>query len=184
MTAQDGGEVTSSPEGGPSSRLFVALWPDDPASQALQRWMACWQWPRQARVVPAGKLHLTLHFLGQVPDRRLPELAAGLRVETEALELDFGTVRTWGHGLVALEPLARCDALFALHAEVAAALRRLGLTPEPRPLRPHVTLARQAAGAVAPSEPLRLRWRSDGYALVQSGDGYRNLARYPAQRRQ
>jgi len=46
-------------------------------------------------------------------------------------------------------------------------------------LRPHVTLARKARGAVAPAQPFELRWPVRGYALMQSAAGrYTPIARY------
>ena len=45
------------------------------------------------------------------------------------------------------------------------------LPVEKRPFRPHVTLARHAAGAVPPSETAPLRWPVNGHALVQSAGG-------------
>jgi RNA 2',3'-cyclic 3'-phosphodiesterase len=77
-------------------------------------------------------------------------------------------------------PQAVPPALGALHARLGAAMAALGLTVETRPFRPHVTLARRAAGALPPPPAAGLAWRADGYALVDSSAGYRVLARYPA----
>lgn len=167
-----------------AQRLFLALWPDEAARQALAAWMTGWQWPAEARVVPPQRLHLTLHFLGAVPSSRLPALERGLAVPAEPIELRFAAPTRWARGLVVLEPEEVPPALTALHERLAAALRALALPVEAAVWRPHVTLARQAAGAVAPPEALALRWRSAGYALVGSQDGYHDLARYAALRRQ
>jgi hypothetical protein len=70
-------------------------------------------------------------------------------------------------------------ALAALHATLGERLRELGLRVEARRFRPHVTLARHAAGASPlPPVPL-LRWRAAGAVLVQSRPegGYTVLAR-------
>jgi 2'-5' RNA ligase len=54
-------------------------------------------------------------------------------------------------------------------------------------LRPHVTLARRAAGARPSPLPPALHWPVQAYALVQSlpgpPGGYRVLCRYPAAQR-
>jgi 2'-5' RNA ligase len=75
------------------------------------------------------------------------------------------------------------EALQTLHEALADALRRAGLPVESRPLRPHVTLARHAAHAEFPAEPLDVVWRVEGYALVESrlatGE-YRVVERYAA----
>lgn len=165
-------------------RLFLALWPDEPARRALAGWMGGWQWPAGARVVPPERLHLTLHFIGIVPSSRLPALKRGLAVPAEPVELRLGTPAHWTRGLVVLEPVSVPPALGALRERLAVALRALALPVETAAFRPHVTLARQAHGAVAPPGGLALRWQSAGYALVRSQDGYHDVARYAAQRRQ
>lgn len=62
-------------------------------------------------------------------------------------------------------------ALLELHAELGAALRRLSLPLELRPFRPHVTLARRAAGAVMPVAPKAVNWTVNHYLLVHSLPG-------------
>jgi 2'-5' RNA ligase len=69
-------------------------------------------------------------------------------------------------------------ALEILHARLAETLRALGLPVEARPFRPHLTLARKAAGAVAPAAAPDIRWPVAGYSLVQSAGGYRTLRHY------
>jgi 2'-5' RNA ligase len=136
-------------------------------------------WPARAAPVPDARLHLTLHFLGNVPLARVPEIAAALPAPGPAFELRFGTLQAWRGGLVVLCPLAVPPALAALHATLGERLRELGLRVEARRFRPHVTLARHAAGASPlPPVPL-LRWRAAGAVLVQSRPegGYTVLAR-------
>ena len=72
-----------------------------------------------------------------------------------------------------LRPLAHPDGLLALQQRLGAALRALGLPTETRPYRPHVTLARKAAGAALRCEPAPLRWRVRSHALVESRPGGR-----------
>ena len=172
------------PPQAPGLRLFLALWPDAAARHALAEWMARWQWPERARVVPVERLHLTLHFIGAVPAGRLPALRSGLAVPAEPVELAFGRVARWPRGLVVLEPTGVDSALQALHERLAQALHALDLPVQPQAYKPHVTLARQAAGAIAPPDEPQLRWRSDAYALVQSQQGYRDVARFAALQRQ
>lgn len=162
-------------------RLFVALWPDGGANAWLHDCDASIAWPDAAAREGPERRHLTLHFLGAVPRPRLDDVMQALQCPFTPFELVLGSIAAWPRGLLVAEPLARCEALFALHAALGAALQRAGQRVESRAFRPHVTLARRASGAVCPASPPPLRWPVAAYALVASADGhYRNLARYPA----
>ena len=172
-------DVRVSADRPPTARLFLALWPGSAALAALAGWQARWTWPPGAAVVAPVQLHLTLHFIGPVPATRLPELARGLAVKSSRFEITFGGVESWRGGLAALCTDAAPAGLAALHAELQAALSRLALPVDARRWRPHVTLARRAAGATPPARAAPLHWSVRGYALVQSQGGYHCLARYP-----
>jgi len=154
-----------------TSRLFLALWPDPGVRHALRTWRDAWAWPRGATPVHTDKLHLTLHFLGGVPSERLPELLDGFNVPFEQFRLDLGKPVLWPHGIAVLEPLTGPPALLALHARLGEALAGLGLQPEARSYRPHVTMARRAHGAAIPLDGPTIAWQADRYALVESRDG-------------
>lgn len=162
------------------ARLFVALWPDAGVRAALAACRDACAWPARAAPVATPKLHLTLHFIGDVAAERLPEIVQGLRVPAQRFELVLERCVAWPGGLVVLQPSETPEALLALHAACAGALRALELPVQRRPLRAHVTLARHASGArLAPPAPLR--WPIDGCCLVRShraDDGrYEVLAR-------
>lgn len=161
-------------------RLFIALWPGPRVRQALAETLAGRSWAAGGHPVAIEKLHLTLHFLGQVPDGRVPDIAAALARPVHAFELRLDLAQTWRGGLAVLSPRKVPQRLRQLHAELASTLERLGLRVEAREFRPHVTLARHSR----PSESFALvpvlRWRVSGFALVQSTtDGrYEVLRRY------
>jgi len=182
MTATDA--PATSPGPAPSARLFIALWPGPKVRQALAACRDATPWPPGAAPVASEKLHVTLHFIGSVPPGRVAEVAAALQVPVKAFEWRLGTVARWHGGLAVLCPSSVPLPLQQLHADLAEALRQLALPVETRAFRPHVTLARRAPACepVAPAEPVR--WRVNGYALVQSlPDGrYRVLQRYRRER--
>lgn len=163
----------------PPLRLFLALWPDAATRRGLAAWRDAFGWPRAAAPVPDERLHLTLHFIGNVAAARLPELGAGLRVPVTPFELCLDEAVVWPHGLAVLGARRPSDRLAALHAALAGALVRLGLPVEQRAFRPHVTLARRAAGARPDAGVPPVHWAVQGYCLVQSADGYRRLVDYP-----
>ena len=163
-------------------RLFIALWPPTGIRAALAAWQQSWQWPPRAALVKTERLHLTLHFLGDVEAGRLPALQAGIRVPVERFELALGRAELWPGGIAVLRPQRVPAALLQLHADLGQALTRLKVPVEARPFRAHITLARRAVGAKAPAQEPDLPWRADqGYVLVRSmpgGAGYQVLERF------
>lgn len=164
------------------ARLFVALWPDAAVREAIAAWRDACVWPAGAAVVATPKLHLTLHFIGEVAVDRLPAIANGLQAPLRPFDLVFDQCVSWPSGLVVLQPSATPAALIALHAACADALRALERPVERRAFRAHLTLARAAAGALLPQSTKPLRWRVGAYALVRSWPGaggrYEVLRRY------
>jgi len=161
------------------ARLFLALWPDPAVPPHHTGWRDAWTWPRGASPVHADKLHLTLHFLGGLPRERLPALLEGFRVPFAPFRLDLALATVWHNGIAVLEPAATPPELAALHARLSEALPTLGLQPETRRYRPHVTMARRATGAIPPAGRPQVAWDVGGYALVESQDGvYSVLRRY------
>jgi 2'-5' RNA ligase len=152
-----------------STRLFLALWPDPALRAQLRAARDGWTWPRGAAPVHADKLHVTLHFLGSQPRARLPELLDGLAVPFAPFTLQLGRAALWHNGIAVLEPHAEPAALLDLHARLSGALVGLGLVPEARAYRPHVTMARRANGAGMPAGDAAIAWAVRGYALVESG---------------
>jgi len=134
-------------------RLFVAV--DPPAqvraaiAEAIDRCRALapdakWQRP--------DALHLTLAFLGHLPDERVPAVGAALAAVAprhRPLALAAAAAGSFGprtHPRVLfLEVGGDVEGLARLQAEVEASLRPLGHEPEARPFHPHLTLARARA---------------------------------------
>jgi 2'-5' RNA ligase len=141
-----------------------------------------WRWNAEAARYAPADWHVTLHFLGAVPRTQLDTLRAALAVPLQPFELRFGEPTLWPHGLAVLLPIATPAALQHLHDELGQRLRQLGLRTDERPYRPHLTLARRAAGAVPPTQWPAWGWPVQGYVLMEStGDAaprYRVLQAY------
>jgi 2'-5' RNA ligase len=165
-----------------TTRLFLALWPDPAVREQLREWRDLWNWPRGASPVHTGKLHLTLHFLGNQPSDSLPSLLDGLAVPFSPFRLQLGVAELWHNGIAVLSPSAVPQELLALHAALSAALPGVGLQPEQRAYRPHVTMARRAGKAAMPQGGPAIDWQIDHYTLVESktgdGSGYTVLREY------
>ena len=165
----------------PTFRLFLALWPDEPARERIEQWRARAGWPVAAAPVPAQHLHLTLHFIGNVPSARVDALRRAARVPFTAFDLRLVKARVWPGRIAVLVPGSTPAALTGLHGALGSALQAAGWPVETRAWQPHVTLARKADAAALPSVPVDIPWRADqGYALVQSvpGAGYAALEHY------
>lgn len=160
-----------------SLRLFIALWPDAHTRQALTALQADQRWPTSARPTAAPDLHVTLHFLGQVPQNRLAPLLSALPDLSLTLDLSFDHLEVWPNQVATLTLSSMPDALAGLHDTIGHSLRQLGLPPDSRPYRPHVTLARKAQGLQSVmTRPLE--WHSQGYVLALSDRGYHVLQHY------
>ena len=170
------------PAAASTARLFLALLPDEATRAVLAAHADAWHWPGNAARYAPTDWHVTLHFIGPVPRQRIDELRAALAVPMAPFELRFGEPALWPHGLAALLPMAVPEGMLQLHAQLARALRRLGLRTDERPYRPHVTLARHAAQAGLPAKYPAFSWQVQGYALMEStgqaGQRYRVMQRY------
>ncbi len=170
-------------------RLFVALDLPDAVRSALAEAGAAAD-PSVWRPVAPEALHVTLVFLGSRPPGAVAAIAPVVAAEREAPALALGEVlllppRRARVLTVTLDD--RTGALAALQARISAALVSAGLyTPEKRPFRAHVTLARlrprvqPPRGAAMAIEPLSFAgqavtlYRS---RLHPSGARYEPLAR-------
>jgi 2'-5' RNA ligase len=160
-------------------RVFLALWPEAPVRDALVARAQAWDWPDQVRRTRPERLHVTLHFLGNVDAGLLPRMQQALGVPWPGCELELDTPRIWPGGIAVLEAGTVPAELAALHTALGERLQALGIAVEERRYRPHVTLARKAFGAHPPAGFEPLRWRAGPqYRLVQTlvgGRGYEPL---------
>lgn len=154
-------------------RTFVAVELDAPLRQALAQAQARLRSRLEQAAGPGVRvqwvkpdsIHLTLKFLGDIPEERVAEIknaltgavARHVRFQAPAEGLgafpDPRAPRVLWVGLV-----ERDGALTRLAADVEAALVAIGFAPESKPFHPHLTLAR-----------IKERSRDVGRALSQGG---------------
>lgn len=169
------------------ARVFFALWPEDDERAA----MAAWQPPLQqlcgGRMTPAGKLHNTLVFLGDVQPERLEAMQlAAQEVSGEDFQLVFDVARYWGHNhIVYAAPAQVPPQLARLLSDLEQRLLHHHFKFDQRTYKPHVTLLRHAQWSDSPLPAVpRVVWKMCEFALVQSvSEGqemrYEVLARFP-----
>lgn len=133
-------------------RAFFAV-PPDPGWVATARGLV-------SRLRPASpdaswtrpeSWHVTLRFLGEIPVEKTTSFADAIAPAAEGMPAgdlrsggavvfpDRGPARVLGVGF---EPGGGAEALSRLAAKAELCAREIGLEPETRPWRPHVTLAR------------------------------------------
>jgi 2'-5' RNA ligase len=155
-------------------RLFFALWPDEACRERLaataQRALSGTE-AHAGRLVPPADWHVTLCFLGAVQEPLLPPLQAGAaRLHAPAFTLRFERVRYWQQaGVLALLGDRPPEAV-ALATALRTLSRELGLAPDDKPLRPHITLVRGLRGArqVSPDKMLGLTLAATRFGLAES----------------
>lgn len=178
------------------SRLFVALLPPQKALDEIDAAVGRLrdEWPL-LRWVDPELWHVTLAFLGDVPDAVLPDLRVRLAraaARYRPLDLSFtgaGAFPSPDRGRVFWVGLTAGPSLTRLAGEVAAGALRAGAQVDRKPFHPHLTLARaRHGGDLRPLvDALRafrgLRWRAEAVHLVQSHLGarvrYETVDSYP-----
>ena len=151
-------------------RLFFAFWPDEATREALHHAARKAVRGSGGRPVPAANLHMTVAFLGSVPESRLEEIrAVGQSVPVEPLEIVFDGVAFWPKPQVLVAASSRpAPEAAAIAARLWAGLVPLGIPPDLRPFKPHVTLSRKVRKP-APDLSLKpVRWPVTALTLVES----------------
>jgi 2'-5' RNA ligase len=188
-------------------RLFIAADLDEGAQQAVAGAVAglraLSERERQGSTrgvgwVDARHLHLTLHFLGEIDEARLPSLTESL---APALDLALPRIGLAGWGVFPPRGPARviwlgvtqgAESLASAHEVLGRRLRAAGLTPESRPFSPHLTVGRvrtpsglhwNRLAAAMPSAPVG-EWDLRACTVLQShlspaGPTYRALQSIP-----
>jgi RNA 2',3'-cyclic 3'-phosphodiesterase len=157
----------------PTERLFFALWPGDAERGALAQATARAVRDCGGRPVAVSTLHATLAFLGSVPVRRIPEVrAAGQRAAMALagpLTLTFERLDHWR------KPQVLCAVSPAPAPPIAALAQRLqkltleaGFSPDLKPFRAHITVARKVKRPTQSRAMEPVCWAMCGFALLAS----------------
>jgi 2'-5' RNA ligase len=179
-------------------RLFVAIDLPAPLKQQLS---ALTTLIDGVRWTETANLHLTLRFIGDVPQDVADEIQAALSdVQSPPFSLQLSGVGTFPANArkpprIIWAGLSNPPALLSLHEKIETAIRDLGLTPDNRPYAPHITLGRVKAFDDRTAEALSLfiqrnaAYHSEAFLPTEfvlmesqfsaSGQKYISLARYP-----
>lgn len=120
-----------------------------------------------ARWVPPENMHITLRFIGDIPEAATGDIVDALGdVRSPSLAVSVTGAGRFGSGDRARTlwvGVEKTDRIAALHAKIDHALIRAGLPPEGRKYSPHVTVARFANGGrgkrgAGPSHTRVMHW--------------------------
>jgi len=155
-------------------RLFVAVRPPERVLDGLVEVTADLRARADLRWVDRTELHVTLCFLGEVPDDDVPRLVAALdAAPLPVAEARMGPAVTRLGRHVLSVPVHGLETLATAVTSVTAGF---GRPPEDRPFNGHVTLARSRGrrGEVDPSATgaaAEARWPVTEIVLVRSRQG-------------
>jgi RNA 2',3'-cyclic 3'-phosphodiesterase len=164
---------------GSARRLFFGLWPPADVLAALSGWVIAIP---AAHRSPADQLHLTVLFLGAVPNAALPQLlAAAAQVRCDAIDQPLDRLEYWPTPRVLCAVGSTSAALLALRSQLLGVAAAAGLNPPDaaRPLLAHVTLARRRH--TPPPEPgLRptMSFTASSFSLIESRSDSDDEQRY------
>jgi RNA 2',3'-cyclic 3'-phosphodiesterase len=159
-------------------RLFFALWPADAVRARLAA--AAQSYAGLGRAIAARNLHVTVAFLGAVPEERLEHVVEIAR-STQKLTLNgmfmlhLDRLEFWRRSsLVALTATQVPPELLKIVGGLRAGLRERGFQlQEHDAFRPHVTLVRDVARGPAAVAVTPVQWPVESFALVESQVGQR-----------
>ena len=153
-----------------TKRVFFALWPDNRQRDRLRDVVSAVAKTVEGRAVDRRNWHVTLVFIGTFPAHRLPyllERAAEIRVEP--FSLNFDRLEFWPR------PRIACLCATAVPPELQALVDRLngivvdlGLKPEERTYRPHITVVRNARHFATERLAQRVTTAWSGFELMES----------------
>ncbi len=170
---------------GNASRLFFALWPEDPIRQALYKASRASVEATDGKPVSPSNFHITLAFLGQLDPEaaeRAHSVAASVKSEPFQMELDH--LGHWLEPQVLWCGVSRVPAAArALADGLRQRLMDVGLKLDTKPFVPHVTLARKVRRAAVLGSIGPLAWAAKDFVLIrsltrESGSEYSPLATY------
>ena len=153
------------------SRLFFALWPEQPLAEQIHYAVQAPLRNSDGKRVPECNFHITLVFYGSADARQRAclELAAD-KITARRFNLNLSQLGYFAKPKVIwLAPDDIPDALTQLQFDLSQVLvEQCAYQAEQRPYRPHLTLARKSRQA--PSEKVidAVSWQVHRFVLVQS----------------
>ncbi|RZV31702.1 MAG: RNA 2',3'-cyclic phosphodiesterase [Chromatiales bacterium] len=153
-----------------TKRLFFALWPDHRQRERLRDVVGSVAKTVEGRAVDRRDWHVTVAFVGPFPENRVPYLLdRAAQIEVEPFRLNFDRLEFWPRPKVASLCAATVPpALQQLVDSLNGVLLDLGLKPEDRNYRPHITVVRNARAFTTERLTQRVTTEWSSFELVES----------------
>jgi 2'-5' RNA ligase len=172
-----------------TKRLFLALWPEDETRQQileLQKSLKHGSGLGDASPVDENHIHITLHFLGSIPEQEIPILTQALDgVSGNAFSIELDRLGYFSKPKILwLGNTEQSEPLNALHKATGQAVRKCLAGYQQKKHVSHVTLFRKA-GQLPQKEHIEpISWHANSFVLVESktyqeGVQYRVLQQWP-----
>ncbi|MGI9205103.1 MAG: RNA 2',3'-cyclic phosphodiesterase [Woeseiaceae bacterium] len=151
-------------------KLFFALWPSHRQRELLRDTINPVLSDIEGNPVDRRNWHVTLVFVGDFPEEKIPGLQAAVDViNAGEIRLRFDTLTFWQRPKIAcMHAKIIPPELSQLVESLQKALLPFGYTPEERVYRPHITVSRRARmfQDVRLARPVELLWTD--FELVES----------------
>ena len=164
-----------------TKRLFFALWPDNRQRDRLRDVINSVAKTVEGRAVDRRNWHVTLPFIGQLDERQIPDLQElAAQVQVEPFRLVFDRLEFWARPKVAcLAAAAVPTELENLVSSLNDVLHLVGVSPEDRTYRPHITVSRNARAFTTERLAQRVTTQWSGFELMESVSGAGGVAYVP-----
>ncbi len=164
-----------------SKRLFFALWPDHRQRDRLRDVITPVAKMVEGRMVDRRNWHVTLVFIGTFPANRVPYLLEKAdETPVEPFRLNFDRLEFWARPRVAsLVASTVPPELQALVDHLNGIVSDLGIRPENRNYRPHITVVRNARTFQTERLAQRATTEWSSFELVESVSGPQGVTYHP-----
>lgn len=165
-----------------TKRVFFALWPDNRQRDRLRDVINSVAKTVEGRAVDRRDWHVTLAFIGEFPESRVPDLLErASQILVEPFHLSFDRLEFWPRPKVASLTAATVpEELESLVSSLNVLLQDVGVVPEDRTYRPHITVVRNARTFATERLAQRATTEWSSFELIESisapgGTTYRPL---------
>ena len=164
-----------------TKRLFFGLWPDDRQRDQLRNAISPIAKLVEGSAVYRGEWHITVAFIGDFEERRIPELQqAASAIVVAPFRLRFERAEFWPRPKIAVLVAQAVPAeLEQLVVSLNTVATDAGVLVETLSFRPHITIVRRARPFETQrlAQPIMVEW--SGFELIESVSDRGSRSYYP-----